>query len=109
LRGYIDVVSPNCIAGWAQNLDHPDAPVCLDIYAGGKPIGHTLANLYREDLQQAGIGCGRHGFEFTPPERLALAPHSIEVRRSLDGAPLALSVEAAAKQPKFTVHRRAAR
>ena len=34
LRGYVDLVSTERIAGWAQNTDHPEAPVCLDIYAG---------------------------------------------------------------------------
>ena len=36
LRGYVDVISPRRIAGWAQNVDHPEAPVCLDIYAGDR-------------------------------------------------------------------------
>ncbi len=44
LRGYVDLVSATCIAGWAQNVDHPEAPVCLDIYAGGRLIGQVLAN-----------------------------------------------------------------
>ncbi len=52
LRGYIDLVSETCIVGWAQNADHPEAPVCLDIYAGGRLIGQALANRYREDLKR---------------------------------------------------------
>ena len=44
-------VSAQRIAGWAQNADHPEAPVCLDIYAGGRLIGQVLANRYREDLR----------------------------------------------------------
>ena len=67
LRGYVDLVSPGCIAGWAQNADHPEAPVCLDIFADGRLIGQTLANRYREDLARAGLGSGRHGFEFRLP------------------------------------------
>ena len=43
LRGHIDLVSETCIAGWAQNVDHPEAAVSLDIYAGGRLIGQTLA------------------------------------------------------------------
>jgi hypothetical protein len=54
LRGYVDLVSRDCIAGWAQNVEHPEAPICLDIYAGGELIGRTLANRYREDLEHAG-------------------------------------------------------
>ena len=62
--------------------------MCLDIYAGGRLIGQTLANRYREDLRQAGLGSGRHGFEFSPPAGLTFAPDAVEVRRSFDGAAL---------------------
>jgi hypothetical protein len=130
LRGYIDLISPGYIAGWAQNVDYPEAPACLDIYAGGQLIGRVLANRYREDLEQAGLGSGRHSFEFTPPAGLAFAPDAVEVRRSLDGVALELSIEAqqalrrmvrsapktgrkgvtvATGSPNVRVHRRAAR
>ena len=94
LRGYVDLVSVDCIAGWAQNVDHPEAPVCLDIYAGGRLIGQMLANRYRADLEQAGMGSGRHSFKFTPPAGLGFTPDAVEVRRSLDGAPLPLTADA---------------
>ena len=87
-RGSIDVVSPCYIAGWAQNPHHPEAPVCLDIYADGRLIGRTLANRYREDLQRAGLGSGRHSFAFIPPRGVAVTAQAVEVRRSLDGAAL---------------------
>jgi microcystin-dependent protein len=93
LRGAIDEVSAHRIAGWAQTADHPEAPVCLDIYANGQLIGQVLANRYRKDLEQAGIGSGHHGFAFTSP--IAVAPHTIEVRRSLDGAVVAFASDAA--------------
>jgi hypothetical protein len=91
LRGYVDLASPGRIAGWAQNADHPEAPVCLDICAGGRLVGRTLANRYREDLERAGLGSGRHSFEFAPPAALSVDPRHFEVRRSIDGAPLAHS------------------
>src|SRR5258708_30314088 len=94
LRGYVDVVGSNRIAGWAQNSDHPEAPVCLDIYAGGRLIGQTLANRYRQDLKRAGLGSGNHSFEFKPPAGLTFAANAVEVRRSLDGAILTSLVEA---------------
>lgn len=90
LLGYVDRVDAKCIAGWAQNADHREAPVCLDIYAGGQLIGQTLANRYREDLEQAKLGSGRHGFVFTPPAGLDVVGNVVEVRRSLDGATLQL-------------------
>jgi hypothetical protein len=91
LRGFVDVANAGCTAGWAQNPAHPEAPVCLDIYAGGRLIGQVLANHFREDLERAGIGSGRHGFEFR--SALDLSGQTIEVRRSLDGAALEFSPE----------------
>jgi hypothetical protein len=91
LRGYVDQVGDRRISGWAQNPEHPEVPVCLDILAGGRLIGQTLANRYREDLQRAGLGSGRHSFEFTAPARLTFASDAVEVRRSFDGAVLSAS------------------
>ncbi len=96
LRGYVDVVSPRRIAGWAQDPERPTTAVCLDVFAGGRLIGRTLANRYRADLERAGIGDGRHSFEFTPPPGLRFTPETIEVRRSLDGVRLGGSGVAAA-------------
>jgi hypothetical protein len=94
LRGFVDTIGANCISGWAQNTDHPEAPVCLDVFANGRLIGQVLANRYRDDLQRAGLGSGCHGFEFTPSARLAFARGTVEVRRSLDGAALGFSTDA---------------
>lgn len=88
LLGFIDVIGPHTIAGWAQNLDHPEAPVCLDIHVGGRFSGRVLANRYRGDLERAGLGSGRHAFEFSLPAGLDDAPEAVEVRRALDGAAL---------------------
>jgi hypothetical protein len=94
LRGYIDLVSETCVAGWAQSVDHPEAAVCLDIYAGDRLIGQALANGHREDLKRAGLGSGHHGFAFTLPAGLAVGSDTVQVRRSLDGAGLLLSAQA---------------
>ena len=107
LRGYLDQVGSRHISGWAQNPDHPEAAVCLDIYAGGRLIGQTLANRHRDDLQQAGLGSGRHGFEFTAPAGLTFAPDAVEVRRSFDGA--ALSAAGAVRTNLATMKRGAVR
>ena len=74
LRGFVDRITGECVAGWAQNLDHPEAPVCLDVVAGGLLLGQVLANGYREDLEQAGMGSGCHSFEFLCRRNLLLLP-----------------------------------
>ena len=94
LLGHIDLVSPRRIAGWAQDVDQREAPVCLEIRAGGRLIGQVLANRYRADLARAGLGSGRHGFEFPIPAGLVFAADTVEVRRALDGAALGLSIAA---------------
>jgi hypothetical protein len=87
LRGHIDQIGRR-ITGWAQDETCPEAPVCLDIYAGNELIGQAVANRYRPDLGAAGIGNGELGFEFVPPPGLAFAPGSIRVCRSRDGTAL---------------------
>lgn len=88
LRGYVDGITPTLIYGWVQTIDHPEAPVYLDICANGSVIGRVLADRYRGDLAKAGLGSGRHGFAFRPPAGMTLRPEAVEVRRSLDGARL---------------------
>jgi hypothetical protein len=91
LRGYIDVIRPDRICGWAQFADDPERPVALDIHVGGRRRGQVVADRYRADLKS--LGSGRHAFEFTPPIGLRFAPGSVEVRNSRDGAPLARSTQ----------------
>ena len=100
----LSINRPAPIAGWAQNTDHPEAPVCLDIFAGGRLIGQVLADRYREDLEREGLGSGRHSFEFTLPPELAFVPDEVEVRRSLDGNALELTNDARRMQRENTSH-----
>jgi hypothetical protein len=88
LRGHIDAVKETYVKGWAQNTDHPEAPVCLDIYMGGQLLGQVLANRNRDDLAKAGLASGRYGFVFRPPAGMTLTAGAVEVRRSHDGAVL---------------------
>jgi hypothetical protein len=95
LRGYIDHITPFVVSGWAQSLDAPDTPVCLDVFAGRRRVARVLANMFRQDVRDAGFGAGYHGFECAIP---ADADGEITVVRALDGAalPAAFAVRAAA-------------
>ena len=88
LRGFVDDITGDRISGWAQDPDWPEAPVCLDILIDGRLTGQTLANLFREDLSLAGLGSGRHAFEFVSDAGTDLRHHVVEVRRSADGMSL---------------------
>lgn len=92
LRGSLDHAGLDLIQGWAQNIDHPEAPVCMAVFDNCVQIARALANRYRPDLKMAGLGSGRHSFEVTVPGGLCpLSRHVIQVRRSSDGAPLGSS------------------
>jgi hypothetical protein len=93
LHGFVDRVTSQVIEGWAQNVDHPEAPVCLDILVHGRLIGRVLANRYREDLKRAGRGSGHHSFRFVVPTGTDFTVGSAVVQRSLDGIVLPRSVQ----------------
>ncbi|MGU3341645.1 Hint domain-containing protein [Methylobacterium mesophilicum] len=87
LLGHLDLCDGLRISGWAQDLAHPDGPVCLDIVVDGAVVALAYAETYRADLEAAGIGDGCHAFDLELPQPLALeAAHTVEVRRSADGA-----------------------
>jgi hypothetical protein len=51
----------------------------------------VLANRYREDLAEAGLGSGRHSFSFELPVGVILSRETLKVRRPFDGAILPVS------------------
>ncbi len=85
LRGYVDEPGPSVCTGWAQDVENPETPVCLNIMVDGAPVARVLANLYRADLRQAGLGSGCHAFRATLPCGLT---GRLEIRRAADGAQL---------------------
>ncbi len=89
LKGSLDLVDLRQAAGWAQEDAQPDVPVSLLVIDNDKLIGRILANRYRADLESAGIGTGRHGFEFQFPKSLTpFEKHVVKVCRETDGEEL---------------------
>jgi hypothetical protein len=96
LQGFVDGYDDGTLFGWAARPG--DArPVTLDIRRDGRSIGTTVAALYREDLKNAGIGDGRHGFEFRLPDSerhtgsFALDVHDAESGAALGHSPFTAS------------------
>jgi glycosyltransferase involved in cell wall biosynthesis len=92
LRSFIDVVTRQRVSGWAQDDAQPGAPLALLILDNDRLVARILANRFRADLETAGIGDGRHAFQFDfdqplPPEER----HVIRVCREADGVDLARS------------------
>lgn len=96
LRGYLDKVSSRIISGWAQDTFRPDDPVSLIITSDDKLLTRVLANRYRQDVKDAGIGSGRHAFEFvllnslSPTERHVLRVCSEADGTDIPGSPVTL-------------------
>jgi hypothetical protein len=81
--GYLDGADCNQIWGWAWDRNNPNAPVSVDIYDGSTYITTIAANIFRQDLLNAGKGNGYHGFVFNVPASLKNGrTHSISVRFS---------------------------
>ncbi len=93
VRGSIDYVAGGwTVEGWAQDVEHPELPVLLDVLQGDTVLGTVLACHHRPDLQEVGIGQGRAAFIFdTPMEIPRAAMASLRVRRTADGAELHMS------------------
>jgi hypothetical protein len=68
--GVLDVAGPGEISGWAWSSAAPDDPVDVDLWASDELLATVRADLFREDLQQSGIGSGRHAFTFPLPPAL---------------------------------------
>ena len=89
LRGRLDGVEGRRITGWAFDPETPGTPVVLVVLLNGAEIARLQSDRYRPDLEKAGIGDGRHAFEFELPAGVAAdLRHEIEVRRHDDGAQL---------------------
>jgi hypothetical protein len=86
LRGFVDRATAGHVSGWAQDADSPEEPVTLEVSVGGIPVLCLLANAYRADLRQAGLGSGCHAFDMALPPRLA---GSVRIRRVTDSSLLA--------------------
>ena len=95
-RGYLDEVSWTRIQGWVWDPQRPEDPIALDLVDGDNRLARVLANQYRSDLLERGVGDGRHAFTISLDE--ALLPHArhvLQLRHSdtgleieLEGLPL---------------------
>jgi autotransporter-associated beta strand protein len=89
LEGCLDGIDGSSIRGWAFNPARPAVPVLLEVLDGDGVIARVRANRYRDDLEAAQIGDGRHAFELHLASGLSPAiRHELRVRRVSDGAEL---------------------
>src|SRR5437879_1005557 len=89
INGNIDLCGEGLLQGWVVCRDAPGTRLDLEVLCGEDVIGQCRADLYREDLELAGLGDGRHGFSFDLP--LGLEPAALRsIRIRLAGSDLFL-------------------
>jgi len=90
LRGHLDSVTRQRVAGWVLDEANPGQAVPLLVTANGAPIARILANRARPDLLGGGMETFRHGFDHLLAEPLSvLSRHEIRIFRESDGASFA--------------------
>ena len=78
LLGNIDTLNHRTLTGWVVDQDSMDDSVAFEVFCGKHKVGESTANIYRSDLEQAGYGDGRHGFQVTLSSRI-YSPESQEL------------------------------
>ncbi|RRB00664.1 hypothetical protein EHT25_20935 [Larkinella rosea] len=74
-EGYLDKVECGTIRGWVWDRNKPNTPFLLEFLDGATietetVIGETNADIFRQDLKDAGKGNGNHSYSFTVPEKV---------------------------------------
>jgi hypothetical protein len=91
-EGYVDGSDCNQIWGWAWDKNLPNTPINVDIYDGSSLIATVPANLFRQDLLNAGKGNGYHAFVYNLPLSVKNGLlHSISVKFAGTNTNLSLS------------------
>jgi hypothetical protein len=83
VTGHLESLENGILTGWLVDSAAAEA-VEAEVLVDGEVVGRVVANRYRSDLDQAGIGGGRGGFSIALPasaERL----EQVTVRRVFDG------------------------
>ncbi len=99
LRGHLDLVRRDRIAGWALDTALPNQPVRLRILDDDRVLGEVQAGQFRADLDRPEIGIGWHAFTFEVPAGLSpetqhlIAVRRVEDDRDLEGSPFLLAAE----------------
>jgi SAM-dependent methyltransferase len=82
-EGVVDHADSATVLGWAWDAARPDVPVAVDLLDGARRIATAVADGFRQDLVDAGLGNGRHGFAFRiPPGSRDGGEHRLHVRIS---------------------------
>ncbi|AQS90707.1 hypothetical protein A0U94_06690 [Gluconobacter albidus] len=86
--GFLDIVERRYIAGWAWDESKPENSVGIQVIVNDRILINSIANRYRGDIKECGIGTGNYGFVIVIPENLSLRVRNIVRVIRDDGAEL---------------------
>ncbi|GAB3890421.1 hypothetical protein GCM10028803_01200 [Larkinella knui] len=66
-EGYLDKVECASIRGWVWDRNKPNESFMVEFFADGQSIGTTRADIFRQDIKDAGKGNGNHVYNFITP------------------------------------------
>ncbi|MFC5409334.1 CotH kinase family protein [Larkinella bovis] len=66
-EGYLDKVECESIRGWVWDRNKPNEAFTVEFFANGQSIGTARADIFRQDLKDAGKGNGYHVYNFPTP------------------------------------------
>lgn len=96
-NGILENVTCQEISGWAWDKRDPTGQVSVDIFDGKLYVDTIRADVFREDLRDAGYGNGQHAFHIVTPERFRdgrahdIGVRIAETKRELKGSPKLLT------------------
>ena len=89
IKGSLDRCDHELIEGWVMLTDSPEKKLSLEALLGDQVIGRFLADQFRADLRDAGLGDGECAFRFEMPVFVSQSEISALAVR-LEGAPIYL-------------------
>ena len=70
-RGFVELIRPFQIRGWARDTDEPDFPINIQAFVDDETIAVGVADLFRVDLAIPGEDEGLHGFVLNLSDRIS--------------------------------------
>lgn len=96
LQAFIDEARADRITGWVWDPQQPQHRISVDLVDGEARLARVVANEFRADLAQAGIGDGCHAFTIALSQELVRNGQSVLRLRDADtdtelpGSPIAI-------------------